>query len=138
MLVREKILWGISKRWPQDEAQEFLRYRVEVDDVVVAMDRPWVPAGLKFARIRSSDPDALLVQRVARLRATDVLDRRFLYYVIASPEFVDYVKNVGRGVAVATHQREADWRTCLPASASCRATTNRRCTFCLRRFDRQQ
>jgi len=60
-----EILWEISKRWPREDAEDLIRYRLEPDDVVLAMDRPWVPAGLKFARIRASDPEALLVQRVA-------------------------------------------------------------------------
>jgi type I restriction enzyme S subunit len=95
-----EILWEISKRWPREDAEELVRYRLEPDDIVLAMDRPWVPAGLKFARIRASDPEALLVQRVARLRAIAGLDQNFLYCVIGSPEFVAYVKNVGRGVGV--------------------------------------
>ena len=95
-----EILWEISKRWPRGDAEDLCRYWLEPDDVVLAMDRPWVPAGLKFARIRASDPEALLVQRVARLRAFDGLDQNFLYCVIASPEFVAYIKNIGRGVGV--------------------------------------
>ncbi|MGH9890983.1 MAG: restriction endonuclease subunit S [bacterium] len=95
-----EILWEISKRWPREDAEDLCRYRLEPDDVVLAMDRPWVPAGLKFAQIRASDPEALLVQRVARLRAFDGLDQNFLYCVIGSPEFVAYIKNIGRGVGV--------------------------------------
>ena len=58
-----QILWALSKRWPREDGEDLVRYRLEPDDVVLAMDRPWVPAGLKFARIRASDPEALLVQR---------------------------------------------------------------------------
>jgi len=95
-----EILWDISKRWPREDAEDLVRYRLEPDDVVLAMDRPWVPAGLKFAQIHASDPEALLVQRVARLRAVAGLDQKFLYYVVGSPGFLTYVKNVGRGVGV--------------------------------------
>jgi type I restriction enzyme S subunit len=39
------------------------------DDVVLAMDRPWIEAGLKFAYLSQDDLPCLLVQRVSRLRA---------------------------------------------------------------------
>jgi type I restriction enzyme, S subunit len=58
-----RILWSISKYWPEAERAEYERFRLRVGDVVVAMDRPWVPAGLKWAFIRERDPAALLVQR---------------------------------------------------------------------------
>lgn len=99
-LGQGEILWDVSKYWPREDADELARYRLAPGDVVLAMDRPWVPAGLKFARIRASDPEAFLVQRVARLRATRDLDQSYLYYVIGAPEFAAYVKNVGRGVGV--------------------------------------
>jgi type I restriction enzyme, S subunit len=95
-----EILWGISKRWPKADTDGLSRFWLEPDDVVLALDRPWVPAGLKFARIRAADPPALLVQRVARLRATPGLEQPFLYYIIGSPDFTAYVKNAERGVGV--------------------------------------
>lgn len=111
-----EILWEISKRWPREDADDLARYRLQRDDIVLAMDRPWVPAGLKFARIGESDPEALVVQRVARLRATGDLDQRFLYYVIASSDFVAYVKNAARGVGVphVSGKQIAEFRFGLP------------------------
>jgi type I restriction enzyme S subunit len=95
-----EILWEISKRWPCQDADELARYKLIAGDVVLAMDRPWVPAGLKFAKIAVSAPEALLVQRVARLRSRDGIDQSFLAQLIASPSFVAYVQSVGRGVGV--------------------------------------
>jgi type I restriction enzyme S subunit len=95
-----EILWDISKHWPRQDLQDLDRYRLKAGDVVLAMDRPWVPAGLKYAEILDSSPEALLVQRVARLRAINGLEQSFLPHLIGSPEFVAYVQNVGRGVGV--------------------------------------
>ena len=95
-----EVLWDISKRWPLQDIAELERYKLIKGDVVLAMDRPWVPAGLKFAKITASAPDALLVQRVARLRGRKGLDQSFLAQLIASPSFVGYVQSVGRGVGV--------------------------------------
>jgi len=94
------ILWSISKYWPRDDLNQLHRFKLVPGDVVLAMDRPWVPAGLKFARIPDWAPEALLVQRVARLRAKNGLEQAFLPYIISSPNFVAYVQNIGRGVGV--------------------------------------
>lgn len=95
-----EILWDISKRWPRLDADDLEKYKLVSGDVVLAMDRPWIPAGLKYARILSSAPEALLVQRVARLRSRNGLDQSFVPHVIGSSNFVAYVQNVGRGVGV--------------------------------------
>ena len=92
--------WGGAKRWPADEAGDVEQYRLEEGDVILAMDRPWIEAGLKYAAVQESDLPALLVQRVARLRGTEALDTRFLKYVIASRAFTEYVFAVHTGTAV--------------------------------------
>jgi type I restriction enzyme, S subunit len=96
-----RILWDISKRWPVEEWQQFAKYHLHAGDVVVAMDRPWVPAGLKWAPIRNGDPPALLVQRVARLRsANGGLEQSYLRVLIGSPAFDDYLRPITTGVNV--------------------------------------
>lgn len=95
-----EVLWEISKHWPRSQFSDLQRFKLAPGDVVLAMDRPWVPAGLKFARIEDTAPDALLVQRVARLRATQGLEQPFLACLISSPQFEAYIKNAVRGVTV--------------------------------------
>ena len=96
-----RILWDISKRWPAEDWQEFAKYHLRTGDVVVAMDRPWVPAGLKWALIRDGDPSALLVQRVARLRAVNgEIEQGYLPVLIGSPAFDDYLRPITTGVNV--------------------------------------
>ena len=92
-------------RW--DSVRYFPSIPTELDhlllaegDVVVAMDRPWVAAGLKFAVIRSSDLPCVLVQRVARLRSRPGLDQRFLGYLIADQGFVSHVLSVQTGSTI--------------------------------------
>ena len=95
-----KILWDKSKYWPRSDSEQYERFKLRAGDVILGMDRPWVTAGLMFAVINERDPEALLVQRVARLRGTERLCSRFLRYVIASPEFSAYAKNLMGGVNV--------------------------------------
>ncbi len=92
--------WNIAKRWPASDAETFKRFRLVPGDVVVAMDRPWVTAGLKWAYIRHDDPPALLVQRVARLRGKKSLDQGFLRCVISSKYFSNYIQPIVTGVNV--------------------------------------
>ncbi|WP_437675017.1 restriction endonuclease subunit S [Sorangium sp. So ce131] len=92
--------WDGVKRWPRGDAGPYRKFFLEAGDVVVAMDRPWIEAGLKWAAVGEHDGPLLLVQRVARLRGRDGLATRFLRYVIAAPEFVAYVKSITTGVNV--------------------------------------
>jgi type I restriction enzyme S subunit len=80
------------KRWRRVPGDSLEAYELRVGDIVLAMDRPWIPAGLKWARIAEDTLPVLLVQRVARLRSdAKVLDQRFLSCIISSPAFTAYV-----------------------------------------------
>ena len=94
------IIWEKSRYWPRADSDDYEKFALIPGDVVVAMDRPWVSAGLKYAVINERDPKALLVQRVARIRGANGLTSQYLRYVIASPEFCAYVKNIMDGTSV--------------------------------------
>jgi len=66
----------------------------------LAMDRPWIQAGLKYAVIKKEDLPCLLVQRVARIRPKNEYDSRFITALIDSWEFTHYLLNVQTGTAV--------------------------------------
>ena len=92
--------WGNEKRWPASGLREVEEYLLDPGDVILAMDRPWIEAGLKFARIRGHHTPCLLVQRVARLTAREDFDQTFLKYVIQHQRFSEYVRSVQTGSAV--------------------------------------
>ncbi len=92
--------WKEAKRWSASEFSQYKKFQLQSGDVVVAMDRPWIEAGLKYAWIRPNDPKSLLVQRVARLRGTNGLLTVYLRYLIGSPAFTDYIKPIVTGVTV--------------------------------------
>ena len=99
-VVQGTMRWDNAKRWPLSRTQEVTQYSLREGDVVLAMDRPWIEAGLKYARVLVTDLPALLVQRVARLRGSVNLDQRFLYYLIGSRAFTDHVLGIQTGTAV--------------------------------------
>jgi len=92
--------WDGAKRWPSRRTDGLDDYWLQRDDVILAMDRPWIEAGLKFAAVRDADLPSLLVQRVSRIRGSARLDCRYLKHVIASRSFTDYVLSVQTGTTV--------------------------------------
>lgn len=52
--------WEGARFWPVSKATDHAAMRLRVGDVVLAMDRPWISAGLKWAVVKTSDLPALL------------------------------------------------------------------------------
>lgn len=99
-IVQGSIRWEGVKRYPSQLANQYGNYLLETGDVVLAMDRPWIEAGLKYSAVREDDCPSLLVQRVTRLRGTEHLDSSFLRYIIGGKQFTDYILAVQTGTAV--------------------------------------
>jgi type I restriction enzyme, S subunit len=99
-IVQAALRWDGVKRWPKETAQEFSDYALAAGDVVLAMDRPWIEAGLKFAAISPVDLPCLLVQRTARIRGGNSLDTGFLRYLVGSRQFTQHVLAVQTGTTV--------------------------------------
>jgi len=99
-IVQGKLRWDGVKLWPIGRLVEFEKYELAENDIVLAMDRTWVKAGIKIAKIEKEDLPALLVQRVARLRCKDSLHQDFLYYLMRSKFFESYVLSIQTGLGV--------------------------------------
>ena len=118
-IVPGGLRWEDAKRWSKAEANLHQRYDLAEDDAVLAMDRPWVSAGLKRARITRDDLPCLLVQRVARLRAKHRLDSGFLYHILGTQRFIVNLLDgqTGTGVPHISGKQIADHAFALPALA---------------------
>ena len=99
-IAQGKLSWGDAKMWPISEQKAYKIFELQESDVVLAMDRPWIDAGLKYAAISKYDLPCLLVQRTARLRGKDHLDTKFLKYVIGGPQFTQYIQYITTGSIV--------------------------------------
>jgi type I restriction enzyme S subunit len=99
-IIQGALRWDDVKKWSASDTAEYERYQLCVGDVVLAMDRPWVKAGLKRAQISSDDLPCLLVQRTARLRGNGSLDNQFLFYLIGSDAFIRHILGVQTGIGV--------------------------------------
>ena len=99
-IVQGLLRWDDVKKWSESEVNEFLIYQLKEGDVVLAMDRPWVKAGLKHAMISKNDLPCLLVQRTACLRGIKNLSNRFLMYLIGSHAFIQHILSNQTGIGV--------------------------------------
>lgn len=99
-IVQGSLRWEDVKKWPKDDTATYDRYWLREGDVVLAMDRPWVKAGLKHATIAADDLPCLLVQRTACLRCKAKLDSRFMIYLVRSTAFIQHILGVQTGLGV--------------------------------------
>jgi type I restriction enzyme, S subunit len=76
------------------------RFRLDVNDLVVAMDRPWISGGLRLAFVTPADLPSVLVQRVARLRPKTQIDIRYVRWALDSGHFRNAVEGTLTGVSV--------------------------------------
>ncbi|MDQ8943718.1 restriction endonuclease subunit S [Acinetobacter soli] len=108
--------WENVKRWKLTDDPRESNYFLKTNDVILAMDRPWIEAGLKYSIISNKDLPCLLVQRVACLRAKEILNQQFLRYVIGSKSFTEYVCSIETGTAVPhiSGQQIKDYEFLLP------------------------
>lgn len=111
-----EILWDKSRYWPATQFEEYSKLILKPDDIVLAMDRPWVTAGLKYAIISDRDPVSLLVQRVARIRPLTNADAKFLKHIIGSRSFLEYIKGImgGTNVPHISGRQIRDYKCRLP------------------------
>jgi type I restriction enzyme, S subunit len=118
-IVQGTLRWDDVKRWPADDAPLYAKYQLREGDVVLAMDRPWVKAGLKHATISADDLPCLLVQRTACLRSGTNLDNRFLMALIGSVAFTRHILGIqtGSGVPHISGQQIKDFEFSRPPLA---------------------
>ncbi|ATN35236.1 hypothetical protein ACO34A_15645 [Rhizobium sp. ACO-34A] len=82
-----RIDWNDQRRLPLEIAAEYREHALTEGDIVLAMDRPLISTGLKIAVVEAEDSGALLVQRVANPRPTEMIRARYLHLILSGPAF---------------------------------------------------
>ena len=77
IIMPQFIRWDDCKHWKSIIGYE--QYVLEKNDIVMALDRPWINEGFKVAKVDSTHLPALLIQRTARIRAIDI-NQDYLFY----------------------------------------------------------
>jgi len=86
----------ITQFWAT-ETEELKPYKLKATDIVIAMDGSLV--GRSFAQLTKADLPALLLQRVARIRASKI-EIGFLKEYIGSDYFIDYCDSIKTVTAI--------------------------------------
>ena len=86
----------ITQYWPAG-TRDLSRYSMQKGDLVISMDGSLV--GRSYAQLEEGDLPALLLQRVARIRATK-LDVTYLRQFVGSDQFIKYVDSVKTVTAI--------------------------------------
>lgn len=76
IIMPQKIKWNECVHW--SSAEGFEDYLLNENDIVMALDRPWISEGFKMAKVDAEHLPALLIQRTARIRAID-MNQEYLY-----------------------------------------------------------
>jgi type I restriction enzyme S subunit len=108
--------WEDTVYWTSD-LDEYSDYLLEPDDIVLAMDRPWVNDGMRIAQLEEDDCPALLVQRVLRIRTTEEVLQEYVRIALESVRFKQYFDPLLTGVSVPHISKEqvGDFSIPLPS-----------------------
>ena len=114
-IKRGTLDWGdeITQYWPEITS-EVAKYELRKGDLVIAMDGALV--GRSYAVISIADLPSLLLQRVARIRSSQ-LHQDLLRFLVASDSFVNHVNSTKTHTAI-PHISSEDIRSFLIAVPS--------------------
>lgn len=86
-----RLRWTDTRFWPTDKLDAFRWLLVQEGEIILAMDRPIVSAGLKLARVSRADLPCLLVQRVARMRCVSRNVESYLFATMQTHRFEQHL-----------------------------------------------
>ena len=92
--------WRDAKHIDEDAVRDLGHLMLKVGDLVLAMDRPIISAGLKLARVSEQDVPCVLVQRVCKFNCTPSLSKDFLFLVLQGTAFINHLGAVQNGSGV--------------------------------------
>ncbi|MDG0978871.1 MAG: restriction endonuclease subunit S, partial [Halieaceae bacterium] len=99
-IAPDSIDFSKAKRLPTDLATDYKKFELLRDDVILAMDRPYISTGLRLAKINEAHLPCLLVQRVMRLRTKPNLIPDFLHLAMQKPCFLQHILGNQTGLGV--------------------------------------
>lgn len=83
-----RLRWADTKFWPSTGLTNLEHLLISEGDLILAMDRPVVSAGLKLARAQRDDLPAVLVQRVMRFACPNPEMRDWLHLCLGTQRFI--------------------------------------------------
>jgi len=92
--------WDVVVGWRREPSDRLDEFMLRAGDIALGMDRPIIGSGVRAAIVQECDTPSLLLQRVARLRPTAILDAKFLLLILRGRLFADYITPVFTGISV--------------------------------------
>lgn len=83
--------WIETKFFPEEKLSSFKHLLISEGDIILAMDRPIVSAGLKLAKAKREDLPCLLVQRVCRFKQSQKITNDYLMLLLSDYAFSNYL-----------------------------------------------
>ncbi|MCI0723689.1 MAG: restriction endonuclease subunit S [Acidobacteria bacterium] len=85
--------WLDTKHWPESKLVGFEHLLVQQGEIILAMDRPVISAGLKIARTTANDVPCLLVQRITRFKMVEPVLTAYLYFCLQNGDFIRHLSH---------------------------------------------
>ena len=92
IIMPQRIEWDSCVHLATTKGYE--EYLLAKGDIVMALDRPWITEGFKIALVDGEHLPALLIQRTARIRATDI-NQKYLYHCFINGGFDKHTNITG-------------------------------------------
>ena len=86
-----KVIWEQQNFLPEDFLYKYPDLVLNVNDVVMALNRPIINDNLKIALLNESDAPAILYQRVASFNLSVKDMRKYFFYYANSPSFITHI-----------------------------------------------
>ena len=96
----DTLRWDDVVYWPADDCERLKRFRLEIGDLVMGMDRPWISGGMRVATVGPDDVPSFLLQRVCKIKPRATMNGMFLKELLHSRHFLAHFEPILTGVSV--------------------------------------
>jgi type I restriction enzyme S subunit len=96
----QRIDWNERVFLKNELIGSFKRFQLEEGDIVFSMDGSVSNEGVKIAIVRKEDLPCYLLQRVCRLKTESRLKREYLFWLLQTDRFIEYVAGSNRSIAI--------------------------------------
>ena len=96
----DTLRWDDVVYWPADDYEQLKRFRLEIGDLVMGMDRPWISGGMRVATVGPDDVPSFLLQRVCKINPRATMNGMFLKELLHSRRFLAHFEPILTGVSV--------------------------------------
>ncbi|WP_435138373.1 restriction endonuclease subunit S [Formosa sp. A9] len=90
--------WGTDAKFWNHSLDKLGKYKVQLSDIVIGMDGSKI--GKNRALVKSGDLPAILAQRVCRVRANSKSEQKYLWQIINSNGFENYIDLIKTGTSI--------------------------------------